>query len=522
MVENMKKALAPFWDTRIGAVFLLGILSGLPWVMIGSALTLWLKEAGVSRTQIGYAGLIFGVYSINFLWAPLLDRFQFRGLRRIGPRRNWVLVCQIIIAFVCLILSGFNPLDNAKVIVLLALVIAIASATQDIAIDAFRIDAFDHNEVDKISAAAAASTAGWWTGYAGLGFFPLYLSDQNWTWAQLYPLLGITTLVFSASVFLRVATKTSDSAPYIARYNSYLNKVTAMPQLAKTWLILLLVLPPVIAVWVLFESPGAPRHIAHHSLYIPAVVLLEVGLLVAILWLLARYSRHTNLNPSPRHNFLNALPAALLANVVAPLEEFFKRNGTSLALGLLIFVVIFKLGEAFLGRMSIVFYKEIGFTNADIATYSKMFTWGITVAAAVPCALLNARMGLVKGLFLAGVFMALSNLLLAVIALVGPDLNWYLAAVIVDGITTTWGTVAFVAFISTLCSHTFSATQYALLASLGTFGRTTLAAFSGQMVDALGGNWAVFFVITTLMVIPGLLMLVLLQRRLKFALQTTP
>lgn len=193
--------------------------------------------------------------------------------------------------------------------------------------------------------------------------------------------------------------------------------------------------------------------------------------------------------------------------VVEPLAEFFSRNGVKLALAILAFVLLFKVGEAFLGRMSIVFYKEIGFSNEQIGTYSKLLNWWVTVVFAVLGSLVNARFGIIRGLFIGGIAMASTNLMFSWLAMTGPE-PWLLSlTVIVDGFTAALGTVAFMAFITFLSSHTFTATQYALLVSIGNLGRTTLASGSGWAVDWLDGNWALFFVLTAVAVVPSLLLL---------------
>ncbi|MEX0915053.1 MAG: MFS transporter permease, partial [Wenzhouxiangellaceae bacterium] len=200
---------------------------------------------------------------------------------------------------------------------------------------------------------------------------------------------------------------------------------------------------------------------------------------------------------------------------VEPLAEFFSRNGVKLALAILAFVLLFKVGEAFLGRMSIVFYKEVGFSNEQIGTYSKLLNWWVTVVFAVLGSLVNARFGIIKGLFIGGIAMASTNLMFSWLAVVGPE-PWLLSlTVIVDGFTAALGTVAFMAFITFLSSRTFTATQYALLAPIGNLGRTTLASGSGWAVDQLGGNWSLFFILTAVAVIPGLLILAWLSPRLK-------
>ena len=168
--------------------------------------------------------------------------------------------------------------------------------------------------------------------------------------------------------------------------------------------------------------------------------------------------------------------------------EFFRRNGMQLAIGLLAFIFLFKIGEAFLGRMVIVFYKEVGFSDADIGTYSKGLGWLVTMVCALAAGLLTGRFGAVRGLFLAGIAMAATNLLFAWIAMVGPDIRLLAVAVVADGVTSAFSTVAFVAFISYYTSRLHTAAQYGALASLGNSGRTVVAAFSGVVVDALGGR----------------------------------
>jgi MFS transporter, PAT family, beta-lactamase induction signal transducer AmpG len=207
--------------------------------------------------------------------------------------------------------------------------------------------------------------------------------------------------------------------------------------------------------------------------------------------------------------------AWLGVTLVEPFREFFSRTGMKLGLSVLLFLLLFKLGEAFLGRMSIVFYKEVGFTDTQIGYFSKIGTAVVTIVFSMMGGLLNARIGLIRGLLVGGIAMAASNLMFSWIAVVGPNQNLYIAAVIVDGFTAAMSTVAFVSFISYFTSHTYTATQYAMLAALGTLGRTVMAGGSGWVVDQLGGNWALFFVITALMVLPSLLLLIYVAKLLR-------
>ena len=184
-------------------------------------------------------------------------------------------------------------------------------------------------------------------------------------------------------------------------------------------------------------------------------------------------------------------------------------------MGILGFVFLFKIGEAFLGRMSIVFYKEIGFSKGDIAIYSKGLGWITTVVFTLIGGVMAMRAGTIKTMFFAGGLMALTNLLFAVLAWTGKSELLFAIAVIADDITAAFATVAFVAFISLLVDRTYTATQYALLASIGTAGRSTLASSSGALVDWLNGDWGTFFILTAIMVIPSLICLWFIKNKIK-------
>ena len=176
---NIKKILNPYSDQRMVRILLLGIMSGFPWVLIGSALSLWLKENDLSRTTIGWAGLIFGVYAINFLWAPLIDRLHLPILsKKIGHRKSWIILMQLIIFISLLVWSFLDPSKNLWLVIAVGLGIAISSATQDITIDALRIEQIGENEKDLLSAGAAISVVGWWTGYKIGGLVSLISADM--------------------------------------------------------------------------------------------------------------------------------------------------------------------------------------------------------------------------------------------------------------------------------------------------------------------------------------------------------
>jgi PAT family beta-lactamase induction signal transducer AmpG len=425
---SWRETLQSYLDRRLLWVFMLGCSSGFPWVLIGSNMSGWLKDAGLTRAAIGYFGSVFAVYAINFLWAPLVDRVKIPLLHaRLGQRRSWIFLCQIFVLLATLLIAGVNPADNLALTSALALAIAIASATQDVAIDAFRIDTFPKSNTSKLPQASAMAVIGWWTGYSLPGYLAFVNADTI-GWNGVY--YGMAAIVALLMLFTLLVGE----------------PVTHRDEL---------------------QAAAQKRH----------------GDVVGSKWL-----------------------AWLSVTVLEPFIDFFKRNGTRVAITLLLFVFLFKIGEAFLGRMSITFYKEIGFSNEQIGYYSKLLGWGITMFFTLLGSMVNVRFGIVKGLMIGGTAMAVSNLMFAWIAQVGPNEQLFLATLVVDNFTSAFSTVAFVSFLTVVTGQAFSASQYALLASLGNFGRTTLASFSGELVDYLD-NWSMFFIATAVMVIPSLLML---------------
>ena len=448
--QTLSETFSVYLDRRMVRILLLGIISGFPWVLIGSSLSLWLKEDGLSRSTIGWAGLIFGVYAINFLWAPLIDRIRIPWLtNKIGHRRGWIVTMQFIILVSLVFWSTIDPTANLWAVIAIGLIIAIASATQDITVDALRIEQIGENEGMSMQAGAAMAVVGWWTGYKLGGVVALNAAQyfqnagiENY-WQTTFLVLGIIIIACN------------------------------------------------IGLMFVHEPQPTERQIAQRQT--DQMIEEKLG----------------------SSGTITKIIAWISGTIAGPIISFFKRNGLAIALGILGFVFLFKIGEAFLGRMSIVFYKEMGFSKGDIALYSKGIGWITTVIFTLLGGLFAIRSGVVKAMFISGILMAATNLLFAALAWSGKSELLFAAAVLLDDIAAAFATVAFVAFISLLVDRTYTATQYALLASIGTLGRTTLAASSGELVDWLNGDWGVFFVITTVMVIPSLICLWFIRNKLK-------
>src|SRR6056297_841901 len=196
------KALILAWrDRRLGTIFVLGMASGFPWVLIGSAMSAWLEELGISRSAIGLLGGVGIAYALNFLWAPFLDRYRPWLFGRLGLRRSWIVLTQCQLLVFTLVVSMIEPGANLQLTGLVLLSIAVASATQDVAIDAYRVELIERSDQARISYGAAMATSGWWTGYGLLGALPFWLVDGlDGGWTTVYRGLALVWLLFIAFV----------------------------------------------------------------------------------------------------------------------------------------------------------------------------------------------------------------------------------------------------------------------------------------------------------------------------------
>lgn len=433
-MPSFTSSLQALLDRRFLTVFLLGFASGFPWVLHGSILTLWMQSEGLSRSAIGYIGVVTAIYALKWTWSPLVDKGRVPLLSRLGQYRAWLLLTQFMLALFTWLLSEANPQGSLFVLGVFALGIAFFSATQDIAVDAYRIKLFTREEAEtKLAYSAALSTAGWWAGYGFIGgTLALTLGGERvgMSWPAVY-------------------------------------KVCA-------------------AMW---------------------------GLVMLLLYLSPREREEGESSVTTgRMSFRNWFDTY----ISAPFVEFFSRCGAKLALGILLFLFSFRIGEALLGDMSLVFYRELGFATDQIAFYQKFLGGIATVVFSLMGAVLNTRYGVMRGMLIGGIAMAASNLLYAIMALVGHPVPWlFMVTLLIDNFCGAFATVAVVTFISYFTSRTYTGSQFALMTSIANFGRTTLAATSGAIVDGLDGNWPLFFVLTALVVIPALMLLVWVGRQLE-------
>jgi len=411
-----RDSLLVYRDRRMAVIFCLGFSSGLPLALTLGTLAIWLSRAGVDKTTIGLFSAVTLPYFFKFAWAPLIDHIRLPLLTRaLGRRRGWAALTQI--ALMCTIagMGGVDPAANPGLLAVLALAVAFCSASQDVVIDAYRVEILEEN---KLGAGAAAVVFGYRVGLLASGAGALYLAESI-DWGLVYLIMAALVVVGLITVFLAPEPKGPKTTP-------------------------------------------AGQGIGY--------------------W--------------------------MREAVIAPFAEFSRRPAWVV---ILLFVVFYKFGDSLAGVMTGPFMVELGFTNAEIANVGKIYGFAATLAGLAIGGVLIARAGIIGSLWVCGILQLGSNLLFAVQATVGHD-NAMLAVVIgAENLAGGMGTAAFVAYLSSLCNISYTATQYALLSALMAGGRTFLATPSGYFAEVLG--WIPFFVMTAGAAVPGLLLLAWLTAR---------
>jgi MFS transporter, PAT family, beta-lactamase induction signal transducer AmpG len=410
--RSLADALRLYLDPRMLAILAMGFASGLPLLLTTSTLSYWLARRGVDKTSIGLFALVGLPYSFKFLWAPALDFVRVPWLdARLGRRRAWALVAQAGLVAAILGLGATDPGRAPLLTAALAFAVAFCSATQDVAIDAYRIEVLREPEQ---GAGAAATQTGYRIGLLAAGAGAIALADFV-AWPTVFGVLA---------------------------------------------------------------------------------ALVAVGMLASLL-----------APPPPAADARVATVPGFAEAFLAPLRDLVSRPQAG---AIIAFALLYKFGDAIAGAMANPFFVELGFSGVEIATVTKLFGIAANVVGVIAGGALVARAGTWRALVIGGILQAVTNLLFAVQAHVGHSVPMLALAIGADGLTGGLAASAFVAYFSSLCRTGMSATQYALLTSLMAAGRTVLSSGSGWLARDLG--WTAFFVATTLLAAPGLVLLAYLRR----------
>lgn len=481
-----------------------GIVAGLPLLLIFSSLSLWLREAGVERSAVTYFSWAALGYSFKFVWAPLLDAVPVPLLTRLlGRRRAWILVSQTLIIMAIILMASVDPAsDPLYWMALAAVLLGFASATQDVVIDAYRIESAD---VDLQALLSASYIAGYRIGMllAGAGALVLASYFGSTMDNYHYPAWQLSYYCMAALMLTGVATTLLSPEPVMNRERQTLPRQRHLGLLltfavAVSGFILTFYL---LAGWADQITAVLTGWVYNVEL---ASVLAEMGRFSAgalIAYLIGRLMIT-----------LPVVDADLVAHsYVRPIKAFFSRYGLGLAWLLLALVGLYRISDIVLGVIANVFYQDMGFTKNEIASIVKTFGLFMTIAGGFLGGILALRYGVMRILMLGAVLSALTNLLFMSLAYAGHDI-WLLTLVIsADNLSGGLASAAFIAFLSSLTNISFTAAQYAIFSSLMTLLPKVLGGYSGAMVDTM--NYPAFFLMTALMGLPVLLLIWLAGKR---------
>lgn len=459
------RSLLVYADRRMLLLMALGFSSGLPILLVFTTLTVWLTEVGVDKSTVGVFALVSTPYTLKFLWAPFVDQLRIPLLARLlGRRRAWLLVSQLALIASMVAMALSSPASAALTTAMLAVCVAFTSATQDIVIDAYRVERL---EPDEQAAGAAVAVFGY----------------------RMAMLVSGAGALFAAGFFGR-------RGPIFA-------------SLEPLWTSMLLTrwseLPPLLLLrpqgWV-----AAPATLAWTQTYLLMAALVLVGVVSTLLAREPERAAAASAALAERRSVTTVLRQAVLE----PFAEFLGRFGR-IAFAVLALVVLFKLADALAAVMRNPFLLETGFTKEQIAGIAQTYGMVASIVGSLFGGLLVKRLGLQRSLWWASILMMASNLTFAAQAMIG-DNPWALVAVIsIENLTGGFGTTTLVAWLSALCNVRYTATQYALLTSLSAVARTWISAGSGVAAESLG--WPAFFTATAVAGLPALALLLWLQRR---------
>jgi len=486
-----------------------GFSAGIPLLLIFSSLSLWLREAGVERSTVTYFSWAALAYSFKFLWAPLVDRLPLPVLTRVlGRRRAWLLLSQVSVMLAIAMMALVNPAEqNALGMMAFAVVLlGFSSATQDIVIDAYRIESVG---ADFQALMSSTYIAGYRIGMLVSGAGALVLASYFGSTADVYSYEAwrLTYLAMSLVMLVGLTTTLLVSEPD----SSGLQLQNYSSGQYVRFLCLFLLCVSVFVLMYLLGADFAESLKASLSQQLDnrplANFLIESLRLASGILLVALFIRVASYTPIYEQQLIQD-------SYVAPVQEFFARYGVRLALLLLVFVGFYRISDIVLGVISNVFFQDMGFSKTEIASVVKTFGLFMTIAGGFLGGVLSVRYGVIRMLYTGAILTVLTNLLFMVLAGAGHNVGLLYLVISADNLSAGLASAAFIAFLSSLTNVSFTAVQYAVFSSLMTLLPKVIGGYSGSMVDNLG--YSNFFLIASCMGLPVLLLIYWIQRHAAF------
>ncbi|MCA0200894.1 MAG: MFS transporter [Proteobacteria bacterium] len=470
--------LAVYLDRRVAIMLALGISAGLPFMLIFDTLSAWLRTAGLSLEVIGFFSLATLSYAFKFVWAPLVDRARIPVLGRLlGQRRSWMLLAQFAIVLGLWAISISDPLTNLVMVAIFAVTTGFASATQDIAMDAWRIEVAEDNEQ---GAMVAAYQWGYRIARLIAGIVPLIIAER-FSWSLSYFVMAALMLIGIAATLLAPREKTAALRP-VADESVPVRPVADRVE----WFVRLSILAVGAAVLgsglaaradiLAFFLPAADGDALKAAWRAPGTgIFIQVGSVVVgfVLFFLAA-------TPLPHKQ---TRPGAFLDRAfIEPFADFFRRYRGEAAL-IISVICLYRVSDFTLNIIN-PFYIDLGFSLIELAEVRKVWglIWdmiGVFIAGAA-----IARWGLMKPFFVGAIVGPLSNLAFAWLATQGHDIPALMVAIMIDNVASTYSGTCLIAYMSSLTSTGFTATQYALFASLYAIPGKLVGSQSGRIIEA--------------------------------------
>ncbi len=487
MIVTIKDFVKIFLNIRSIRMLLLGFSSGLPILLVFSTLSVWLVKAGVDRSTITMFSWAALAYSFKFIWSPLIDNFKI-PFKNFGHRKSWLLISQLMIVSSLILLSFTDPNKTLIFTAIGSVFVAFSSASQDIVIDAYRIESAPQKMQGALSSMYIA-------GYriamlvAGAGslflasYFGLEVYDVN-VWKKVY-------LIMALLMFIGIATTIYSPEPNINRKISFLNVYDQL----RFFISFILAISIFILIYSLLDNPfnnKVPLLKFLYALIRMGVCFLGAGLLIIFL---------IKINFIKKNSAINAY--------LKPVTNFIERYGKTAVL-ILLLIGLYRIADIVMGVVANVFYLERGYNVKEIATYSKFFGVLATIFGGIIGGYSAIKIGTLRALFFGALIAAASNLLFAWLAVSEPNIEILIIVITADNISSGFAGAAFVVYLSALTSIKFTATQYALFSSLMLLLPKVLAGYSGSIVDEFG--YANFYIFTAIIGVPVLLLIVLIAK----------
>ena len=474
-----------FFKKKMFGMFCLGFSSGLPILLVFSTLSVWLVKAGINRSTVTLFSWAGFAYAFKYLWSPLVDNYRLPIFKKLGHRRSWLFITQVFIIFALVLTSFTDPQKNLFYTAFFITLLAFFSATQDIIIDAFRIESAPQSLQGPLSsmyisgyrvAMLVAGAGSLWLA----AFFGAEIYNQI-VWKKVYLIMAILMIIGI------IATISSDE-PRLKKKIKSENHLNFL-------ITIIISLIGFLYLYSLLENPFSRDELFLSFIFsiLRLLVCFVFSFLIIKLLILNKFISKEKISKS----YLN------------PINNFLVRYG-KFAFLILLLIGLYRIADVVMGVMANIFYLEKGYKIIEIATYSKFFGVFATIIGGLIGGFCAYKFGTMKSLFFGALIAAASNFLFAILAISPISINFLIAVITADNVSSGFAGAAFVIYLSGLTSIKFTATQYALFSSIMLFLPKLIAGYAGSWVDIMG--YPYFFSFTAFLGVPVLFLILWISR----------